>query len=60
MLAQRPPLFQIWSLLAPKNKMATAKMQTQGFKAAVHAPMADVTDDICPLFIQSGTYEDQS
>ena len=24
--------FQIWSFLAPKNKMATAKLQTGGFK----------------------------
>ena len=28
-----------------KNKMATGKMQTQGFKTAVHKPMGDVKDD---------------
>ena len=33
----------LWSLLAPKNKMATAKMLIQGFKT-VHKPMGDVTD----------------
>ena len=27
-----------------KNKMATAKMQTQGFRTAVHKPLGDVTD----------------
>ena len=26
-----------------KNKMATAKIQTQGFKTAFHKPMGDVT-----------------
>ena len=31
------------SLLAPKNKMAAAKMQTRGFKTVVHKPMGDVT-----------------
>ena len=42
--AQLQPLFHIWSLLAPKNKMATAKMQTRGFKMAVHKPMGDFKD----------------
>ena len=27
-----------------KNKMATAKMQTWGFKTAVHKPMGDIVD----------------
>ena len=27
-----------------KNKMATAKIEIQGFKTAVHKPMGDITD----------------
>ena len=43
MFAQLHPLFQIWSLLAPKNKMVTAKMQTCAFKTVLHKPMGDVS-----------------
>ena len=38
------------SLLVPKNKMATAKMHTQGFKTAVHKPMDEATDATSSIY----------
>lgn len=37
------PLMQIWSLLAQKYKMVTARCQTPGYKMLVHEPMGDVS-----------------
>ena len=34
-----------------KNKMATAKIQTWGFKKAVHQPMGNVTDAMSIIYI---------
>ena len=52
-LGQCHPLFQIWSLLALKNKMVTGKMQTPGFKTAVHKPMSDITDATSNMHISA-------
>lgn len=36
-----------------QSKMATTKMQTPGFKIAVHKPLGDITDATSILYIQS-------
>ena len=51
LLAQR----HFW-LQKKKNKMATIKIQTQGFKMAVHTPMGDITDAIIVLYTYTMLY----